>query len=398
MSAFTAGDVCAGDDAQMNNSSTDAHTYAWDFGDGGGSTSVSPSHKYSSTGTYTISLTAKNVIGCESTSNQSIKVNAVPNADFTAPSACNGTVAQFTNTSSGFATSNWNFGDGNSSNAENPLHNYAQSGMKRVTLAVTSADGCESSISKNVTVAASPVVSFAVSGGCVGEEVKFTNNTQNATTFAWSFGDANTSNASDPTHTYSGDGGFRVLLIASNGTCQDSADRLVSIHPIPSSGFAFDKAGREVTFTASDETQLKYDWNFDDGSMGVGSTVFHKFVDVNSGTFNVCLTVASKFGCESTTCNDVDVDLVGVEKVKANANFAIYPNPSTGVFNVSVFNASSDVTLKVRDAKGALIDARITPLAFGLTEVDITGVAEGVYFIEVSTPESTTVQSMVITR
>jgi hypothetical protein len=54
--------------------------------------------------------------------------------------------------------------------------------------------------------------------------------------------------------------------------------------------------------------------------------------------------------------------------------------------------------LKVRDAKGALIDARITPLAFGLIEVDITGVAEGVYFIEVSTPESTTVQSMVITR
>lgn len=398
VSAFTTADVCAGDQAQMNNSSTNANSYAWDFGDGGSSTRVSPAHSYSSTGTFTISLTAKNVIGCESTSSQSIKVNAVPTANFTAPNACNGTVAQFTNTSTGFATSNWNFGDGNSSNAENPMHNFGQSGVKQVTLAVASSEGCTNSISKNVTVAASPVVSFAVSGGCVGEEVKFTNNTQNATTFAWSFGDATTSNASDPVHTFTGEGGFRVLLIASNGTCQDSADRLVSIHPIPSSSFAIDKAGREVTFTASDETQLKYDWNFDDGSTGVGSTVFHKFVDVNSGTFNVCLTVASKFGCESTTCNDVDVDLVGVDNVKANSSFAIYPNPSTGVFNVSVFNASSDISLKVRDAKGSLVDARITTMASGLSEVDITGVAEGVYFIEVSTPETTTVQSMVITR
>jgi PKD repeat protein len=42
-------------------------TYAWDFGDGGTSTSVTPSHTFSAAGTYTVSLTASNYLDCETT-------------------------------------------------------------------------------------------------------------------------------------------------------------------------------------------------------------------------------------------------------------------------------------------------------------------------------------------
>ena len=40
--------------------STDADTYAWEYGDGSGDTGASAKHKYPQAGTYTVKLTAKN--------------------------------------------------------------------------------------------------------------------------------------------------------------------------------------------------------------------------------------------------------------------------------------------------------------------------------------------------
>lgn len=45
---------------QFENSSTNAVSYAWDFGDGNSSTDESPLHVYSSGGIYTVTLTVKN--------------------------------------------------------------------------------------------------------------------------------------------------------------------------------------------------------------------------------------------------------------------------------------------------------------------------------------------------
>ena len=51
--------------ATFTNTSVGATTYAWDFGDGNTSTTTSPVHNYSTSGTYTVTLTATNG-NCES--------------------------------------------------------------------------------------------------------------------------------------------------------------------------------------------------------------------------------------------------------------------------------------------------------------------------------------------
>lgn len=52
--------------ANFNNTSLNATTYDWDFGDGGTSTAANPSHIYSSPGLYTVRLIASGVASCAS--------------------------------------------------------------------------------------------------------------------------------------------------------------------------------------------------------------------------------------------------------------------------------------------------------------------------------------------
>jgi len=52
--------VSVGDTVNFANTSTDAYSYVWNFGDGNKSTDANPTHVYTSQGAYIISLTASN--------------------------------------------------------------------------------------------------------------------------------------------------------------------------------------------------------------------------------------------------------------------------------------------------------------------------------------------------
>ncbi|WP_333601496.1 PKD domain-containing protein, partial [Flavobacterium sp.] len=90
---------------------------------------------------------------------------ASPNPTFTATTACEGTATQFTNTTNGNFTYNWNFGDGFTSNLENPSHTYAVAGTYSVTLLLTAVPGgCQNAITQSVTVNPLPTVDAGIGG------------------------------------------------------------------------------------------------------------------------------------------------------------------------------------------------------------------------------------------
>ena len=92
---------------------------------------------------------------------------ASPNPTFTNTTVCVGTATQFTNTTNGNFTYNWNFGDGSTSNLENPSHTYATAGSYTATLLLTAVPGgCQNAITQTVTVNPIPTVS-AGSGGTI---------------------------------------------------------------------------------------------------------------------------------------------------------------------------------------------------------------------------------------
>ncbi len=112
-------------------------SYVWDFGDGTAtSTDMNPTHVYTVSGNYTVTLTASNSYGSD-VSTSTIQVVEAATAAFSySGSGFVGEPINFSNESGGTPpiTYNWDFGDGNNSTEENPSHTYMAAGTYTVTL------------------------------------------------------------------------------------------------------------------------------------------------------------------------------------------------------------------------------------------------------------------------
>jgi PKD repeat protein len=125
----------------FTNSSASATSWLWDFGDGTTSTLQNPTHTYGTEGTFQVCLTATNQCGSNTTCSP-ITIscpNPVSNWTF---SAANETLT-FTDVSTNTPTTwAWDFGDGGTSNVQNPTHTYTIGGPYQVCLVASS--GCGS--------------------------------------------------------------------------------------------------------------------------------------------------------------------------------------------------------------------------------------------------------------
>src|SRR6185503_4786572 len=125
----------------------------------------------------------------------------------------------------------------------NPTYNYLAAGTYKVTLFVTSNNGCIDSVSKQITVYPLPIVKFTFNNACQFSPVQFANQTSISSgntiyQYFWSFGDGGISAASDPSHVYLLPGTYTVKLKAvSINNCVDSATRTIVINPTPVAGF-----------------------------------------------------------------------------------------------------------------------------------------------------------------
>lgn len=122
-------------------------SWSWDFGDGNSSTVQNPFHTYSANGDYVVTLAVSDDGSPTKTSNtnqtvmvSSVSANTAPVASFNYVLNTGGEVV-FTDTStdpdSSITLWSWDFGDGNVSTDQNPVHRYASNGDYTVSLTVT---------------------------------------------------------------------------------------------------------------------------------------------------------------------------------------------------------------------------------------------------------------------
>jgi PKD repeat protein len=152
---------CAPFEVQFTNLSENAVTNYWDFGDGSGSNEVSPTHIYSTAGTYDVALWVFSGNGSDSLAVFSqIVVNPSPVANFHSyeiNSESGSDTVQFADNSIFAGSWLWDFGDPNSgadntSTQQSPIHVYGANGFYNVTLWVTNTYGCTDSISQGSRV------------------------------------------------------------------------------------------------------------------------------------------------------------------------------------------------------------------------------------------------------
>ena len=125
-----------GEAIQFENKSQHASSFLWEFGDGQVSYQTSPEHTYDSPGTFRVSLTASGE-SRDHTFLQTITVQEMdPMASFEIgkDSAEMGEEITFTNTSTHAGSYYWDFGDGNFSEEENPVHFFTRDSTYTITL------------------------------------------------------------------------------------------------------------------------------------------------------------------------------------------------------------------------------------------------------------------------
>lgn len=138
----------------FTNTSTNADSYAWDFGDGNTSTDESPNHTYATADVYTVKLEVRSAAGLTASLEKTVDIQAPVTAAFTFEAdAADYKTINFTDGSMGAVSLLWEFGDGFQFTGMNPSHTYMDDGPYTVTLTATSITGSTSTATEDIIVA-----------------------------------------------------------------------------------------------------------------------------------------------------------------------------------------------------------------------------------------------------
>ena len=218
------------------NLSTHPHpmqSWNWDFGWGGATAQgQSTSFLYSQAGTYTLSLTGTDALGCSDIFETEVLVQPLPQPDFQVSDTvgCAPSSIQFSDHSSpDIVAWLWNFGDGMTSTLQSPAHTYENNGHYSISLKVWDQYGCSNTIWKSGLVKLDlPLPNIQVQDRitCPGTEVSFVDHTHSdlpIVNWHWDFGDGTTSDQANPSHQYEFSGTYDVRLIVTDSYgCTDS--------------------------------------------------------------------------------------------------------------------------------------------------------------------------------
>lgn len=347
--------------------------YLWDFGDGTSEfTSSQISHQYKNSGKYNVQLVISDINQCRDTITKEVEIYK-PTSNFSSDylEGCIPVKFKFTDLTTHELPINkweWNFGDAQSSELQNPIHEYQNFGDYKVSLSVTNERGCRSTISLNNAISvANPDANFEVSdaASCINDTLKFYDTSlSNVNEFTWDFGDGNTSSLRNPEHSYQAPGNYDVTLtIIDDHGCTQEESKLafVNIEEPPTAAFTSDQQESNcypfpVLFTDesvySDSGFQK--WIFGDNQTG-SSLKTPQHIYSKPGNYDVSLIAYSNNGCSDTIKKAdfikvggpyAEIELADTACIHNNISFSLKnaQNISTIVWDFGDGNSSTDFT------------------------------------------------------
>ena len=313
--------------------------YSWSFGDGNTSAVASPSHTYDNEGVYNVNFLVTSNYGCINVFNSTATVWPLPESNFSLVDVCLGESVEFSdlsqvsniNTANSINSWNWNFGEGGTSNQQNPIYTYNAAGTYNATLTVTTTNGCSDLTTLPVTVFPIPAASFTFNTVCEDQLSEMLSTSVVAgpstiTGYAWDINengvvDYTTDNI---THNFNGFGNYNVsLTVTADGGCVNTFSDVIPVFPLPNVQFTATPLclGEETTFT--DQTTVpaggspvSWQWIFGDGNGDNLQNTTHTYANPN--TYSVELIVESDNGCFASAVQDVDIFALPVAGINVN--------------------------------------------------------------------------------
>ena len=218
----------------------------------------------------------------------------------------------------------WNFGDGSTSTTKTPIHEYDTPEAVIVTLLVTDDEGATHTATLTIvifpTIRPDADFSHEPEGGTIQDAVSFFDESRDddgsILAWEWDFGDGETSSRKDPTHTFEDKGTHRVTLtVEDDDGNTDTVTKSVTIINLPptaefSASTTAAQIDDEIRFTDAstdpEDHQLRYTWDFGDGSESDASNPRHSYDE--GGSYTVTLTVTDDEGETDTASASVKVE------------------------------------------------------------------------------------------
>ncbi|PHN03232.1 PKD domain-containing protein [Flavilitoribacter nigricans] len=345
--------VCLGAATYFQNTSSGISGARWDFGDGTISSELNPTHRYDTTGNFTVTLTVFSELNdCPATYSRQIEVTGLPRAHFSLSDSigCAPLTVEFTNESLQAASYLWGFGhDGHASTQSDPTFTFERSGDFIISLVARDANGCFSdTLYETITVHEPPKSDFAIVNDrfCTGHDSLLLQNLSSvdAGQFIWKINEDRSTQRS-PVYWVPDSGPVDIMLTAENAAgCRDSIRQVIEYLPSPEAGFSPDlRAGcppLSIDFTNTSIHADQYRWIFNDGNTVDITDPIHLFS--LPGTYPVTLIAQSNNQCPVDT---------------AQVQIIVYPQPDVN------FQYSK------RDSCGAPVPVDFTSQTTGATDL-----------------------------
>lgn len=299
--------------AYSPNANPVAPTFAWSTNQTGSSIHVSQ------TGVYCVTATDANCTAVACDSVHSHPGSCVAYFSYTPTNTLNGfAFTDLSVTSDPVIAWDWTFGDGDSSSAHNPTHNYANTGTYDVCLTITTASGCTAT--RCDTLRIKPCTGLSAdwaSSNLNNGGVQF-NGVTSSTVInnLWIFGDGTTSTNPAPIHYYSQSGLYDVchIVYIPGSVCVDTSCHSIQAGSSASchAGFTYITpvvSGTTIYFTnasTSNDSIISWYWTFGDGDSSHDKNPVHTYNGAGN-RYEVCLTIATVGGCSSTYCDSIKV-------------------------------------------------------------------------------------------
>jgi len=423
ISANPSGTVCTGSTvnftaAPANGGSSPSYQWKVNGSNIGPNSSVFTSSTLTNGDVVTCVMTSNNACatGSPATSN-TITMNMTTSSPATVtvnPSAttiCSGETVNFTATTSNGGSSpvyQWKVNSGNVGSNSPTYSSTTLNDGDVITCTLTSNSAC---VSGSPTVTSTQITITVGSSGNAGT-ISAVNDTICETTPAmlsvtgasgniqWQ----SSSSASGPFTDVSGETNSSYIAIptqttyykvkAGSGSCAatSATPYPVVVLPSPNAGFTYTISGNTVNFTNTSTGANAYLWNFGDGESSADVNPSHTYASLSN--WHVCLDAKNGSNCSFTTC--IDVLMTGIRSVTAQNQWEIFPNPVTDNLTIRATSGNLNIeSVEVIDLIGKIVAEQLIKNQNKTVQINVAGLASGMYFLKIKTGDSMYVQQVV---
>lgn len=360
-SGFTVDDngvFCENNPVCLTGSATPGATVWYEMGDGNTLFSNDTCYTYAQAGDYTITQYALDFCGGVDTLQIPVSILSTPDISIDADqSICFGDSINLSlSISNDVVGIDWDFGDGNTSNLQNPVHYYQAPGTYTITANASSLESCMLDASVTVTVEELLAVSFAFEDSICANESTILSTTTSGNNYSclWSIDGGIAYSECNPMVDFDDSGIYNISLVLTDNItgCQNKRDSFVFVRPTPIAGFDAnlpDECEPNVYrfFNKSENANIAF-WDFGDGTVSTQlDSISHVFEE--EGIFEVILLSSFDGICFDTVSQIIEIpELLSSAINLADPNGCepftpIIQNQSTGVNLTYQWSASNGV-------------------------------------------------------